>query len=245
MRTLWLLSSAALSALAAARATAEGPAAPPAPGLETAPAATPGTAPATPGTAPGAPGTAPGAFEAAPESGRILVLVAKKGVFSAFAHDHRFLVAAWHATAQVSESDPARAKVEVVLEAASLHDREEGLSESDRAKVDEKAAGPDVLDAARHPEITWRSEKVTLDPAEPGGRVRGTAHGQLTMHGVTRPVVVAFDARREGGGWRVEGKGRLKQSDFGIEPFSGFLGTVGVEDEVGIEVALTLRPAGR
>ncbi len=34
----------------------------------------------------------------------------------------------------------------------------------------------------------------------------------------------------------------MKQSDFGIKPFSGFGGTVRVKDEMSVEISLTLRP---
>jgi len=182
-------------------------------------------------------------LEATPAGGRILVHVFKKGLFSGFAHDHHFEVTGWRATAELPGGDPSRSSVGVVLAAGSLRDRQEALSDADRAKVDAQAAGPDVLDAAHHPEIAWRSERVTLGPGAGGDRLRGTASGQLTLRGRTRPVDVAFEAEREGETWRVRGKGRLRQSDFGITPFSGFLGTVGVEDEIEIEVALTLRPA--
>lgn len=206
MRTLWLVSSAALSAFVGAPAAAAG-------------------------------------LEATPATGRILVHAFKKGLFAGFAHDHHFEVTRWRVTADVPEGDPSRLSVEAILAAGSLRDRQGALSDADRDEVDAKAAGPDVLDAAHHPEIAWRSEGVVLDPeAGKDGRVRGTIHGRLTMHGQTRPVDVAFEAQRLGGAWDVRGTSRARQSHFGISPFSGFAGTVGVKDEVEIEIALTLRP---
>lgn len=206
MRTLCLLSFAALSAFAGSPAAAAG-------------------------------------LEATPASGRIRVHVFKKGLFAGFAHDHHFEVTEWRVTADVPEGDPSRLSVEAVLAAGSLRDRQGALSDADRAKVDSQAAGQDVLDAARHPEIAWRSVGVVLDPeSKRDGRVRGTVHGRLTMHGRTHPVDVAFEARRLGQAWDVRGTGRARQSDFGISPFSGFAGTVAVKDEIEIEIALMLRP---
>ncbi|HEU4383519.1 MAG TPA: YceI family protein [Anaeromyxobacteraceae bacterium] len=223
MRTLSLLTSAAITALAAMTGS-EGAAGP--------------EGPAAPASA--------SRLEATPASGRIVVHVFKKGLFSGFAHDHHFEVTKWRASADVPEGDPSRLSLEAVFDAGSLRDRQPSLSDADRAEVDATAAGKDVLDAARHPEIAWRSERVTLDrPGGGDGAARGTAHGQLTLRGRTRPVDVAFEARRERDAWQVKGKARAKQSDFGISPFSGFLGTVGVEDELEIEIALTLRPAAR
>jgi polyisoprenoid-binding protein YceI len=129
-----------------------------------------------------------------------------------------------------------------VLAADSLRDRQTALSDADRRKVDGQAAGPDGLDAAGHPEVAYRSTGVTLDGGAGEGvaSARGTLHGELSLRGRTRPVDVAFEAERGPGGWRVRGRARLKQSDFGIEPFSGFAGTIGVKDEVEIELAILL-----
>lgn len=182
-------------------------------------------------------------WEARPGGGdRIVVHVFKKGVFSALAHDHHFEVTQWRAAADVPDGKPASASVEVALSADSLHDRQERLSEKDRRKVDAQAAGPDVLDAQHHPRIEFRSERFDSDKAAGSEHVRGTLHGTLTIRGQSVPAAVAVDADRGGGAWRVRGKARVKQTAFGIKPFSGFAGTVGVKDELEIELALTLRP---
>jgi polyisoprenoid-binding protein YceI len=178
-----------------------------------------------------------------PETGRVVVNVAKRGLFSAFAHDHAFEVTRWRARGDVPGGDPARAAVEVVLEAASLRERNDALSADDRKKVESQTAGREVLDAERYPEITWRSESVTLDAAAgAGARVKGTMHGALTLHGATRPVDVPFDAELQADGWRVRGKARFKQSDFGIAPFSSMGGAVAVKDAVEIVLDMALRP---
>ncbi len=186
-----------------------------------------------------------GSFEARPGGGdRIVVHVFKKGAFSAFAHDHHFEVGKWHATAEVPDGEPARASVDVALSAGSLHDRQERLSDADRRKVDAQAAGPDVLDAQHHAEIEFRSERFEPERGGAPEHVRGTLHGTLTLRGRGAPADVAVEADRDGKAWRVRGKARVKQTAFGIKPYSGFAGTVGVKDELEIEIALTLRPRG-
>jgi len=184
-------------------------------------------------------------LEAGPEDGRVRIHVAKKGLFSAFAHDHDFEVTRWRAEAELPGGDAGRATVEVSLQADSLRDRHEGLSDGDRRKVDAQAAGPEVLDAASHPEIVWRGARVALAPvvgAAPES-IHGKAIGSLTLRGRTRPVEVALDGDPDGEGWRVRGRATFRQSDFGIRPFSGFGGAVGVKDEVALTFELTLRPA--
>jgi polyisoprenoid-binding protein YceI len=183
-------------------------------------------------------------FEALPAADGIRVHVAKSGLFSGFAHDHDFEVTRWRGSAAIPDRDPGRASVELILEADSLRDREKGLSSGDRRKVEAQAAGPEVLDAARAPEITYRAERVSLDPRSgaDAGPARGTLHGQLTVRSRTRPVDATFEAERTADAWQVRGRARFKQSEFGIKPFSGYGGTVSVKDEIEVTFALTLQP---
>lgn len=186
-------------------------------------------------------------WEATPGPGsRIDVHVRKKGLFSGFAHDHHFEVTRWRATADLPGGAPAVRSIDVVLSADSLHDRQQRLSEEDRRKVDAQAAGPEVLDAAHHPRIEFRAGPVALEAAPGDGeRLHGTAHGTLTLRGRDVPADVALTAERRADEWRVRGEARVRQSALGIEPFSGFGGTVGVKDVLEIEIALTLRRARR
>jgi polyisoprenoid-binding protein YceI len=191
-----------------------------------------------------APAARAASWEAIPASSRIVVHVYKKGIFSAFAHDHAFEVTRWRATADLGGGDPASAAVEVVLSASSLHDTQRKLSASDRRKVDAQAAGPEVLDAEHHPQIVFRSQRVELEPAGDDRRAhaRGTLHGTLTLRGQSVPAAVHFEGNSGPDAWHIHGRARVKQSELGIKPFSGFGGTVGVKDELEIELELLLRP---
>lgn len=180
-------------------------------------------------------------LEAGPSDGHVVVHVRKAGLFSAFAHDHRFEVTGWHATADLPDGDPREATLLVVLSAASLRDTEPGLSDADRRKVDAQAASREVLDAADHPRIEFRSERIDVGPsAAASDRTRGTLRGILTIRGRSVRVDVPFQAERAKGSWRVNGTARVNQSALGIRPFSGFGGTVKVKDELTVEFAFTL-----
>lgn len=186
-------------------------------------------------------------LEASPgPASRITVHVFKRGLFSGFAHDHHFEVGAWRATARVPDRDPGATSVEVVAQAGSLHDRQERLSEADRRKVDAQAAGPEVLDAEHHPRVEFRATRLELAPRDGDGpdHVRGVLHGTLALRGRSAPVDVRVEADRVREGWSVRGRAKVRQSAFGIRPFSGFGGTVGVKDELEIELnlALSARP---
>lgn len=185
-------------------------------------------------------------LELAPVDGGLRIHVRKRGLFAAFAHDHDFEVTRWEGRVDRAAGDPSRATVTVTAAADSLRDREKGLSDGDREKVEAQTAGPAVLDAARSPEIVYRAEGVAVPAPEASDRApqEGVLHGELTLRGRTRPVDASYRAERDGDGWRLKGKARFRQSDFGVKPFSGAGGTVGVKDEVEVTFAVTLRPPG-
>jgi polyisoprenoid-binding protein YceI len=153
------------------------------------------------------------------------VRVFKAGVLSAFAHDHE--IAAPIASGTV---DTTARKVELRTKAASLKVEDKEASEKDRAQIQSTMTGPEVLDVERHAEIVFRS--TSAESAGGGWQV----HGELTLHGQTRPVVV--EVREEGG--HYIGTARLKQSDFDIKPVKVAGGTVRVKDEVRIEFNIVL-----
>ncbi len=168
------------------------------------------------------------------------VLVRKAGALSAFGHDHDFAPERWRADASL---DPVRGmdlRVDLVVEAGSLHDHERGLSSKDRAKVERQAAGPEVLDAVSFPEIRYRGAASGLRVA-PDGTFSGVLHGTLALHGASRPLDVPFEARPLGSGYLASGAASFRQSDFGIRPFGTAMGTIRVRDEVRVEFQLAFK----
>lgn len=160
----------------------------------------------------------------------VLIRVYKAGLFSAFAHNHE--IAAPLAAGQVVlTGDPA---VDLRFETGSLHVLDPGSSSEDRAKIQQTMLGPEVLDAARFPEIDFRSRRV--ETTSPG---HWRIEGDLTLHGVTHPVALAV--AEDGGVY--QGSVSLRQSQFGIRPIRLAGGTVKVKDQVRIEFAIRLVPA--
>jgi polyisoprenoid-binding protein YceI len=188
-------------------------------------------------------GAAAASWRAVVEKSQITLHVYKKGLLSGAAHDHHFVPATWRATASFDEAKPSDIRVELVIAADSLRDRQPELSSDDREKVNRQAAGKDVLDAAHHPEIRFTASGGLEPAAAAPTRVDGVLSGTLALHGRERTVPVRVVAKKAGGGWWAHGSAKFKQSDFGIEPYSGFLGTIAVKDEVQLDYELFLAPA--
>jgi polyisoprenoid-binding protein YceI len=154
------------------------------------------------------------------------VHASKAGVFSALGHDHE--ISAPIASGTV---DAAEGKVELRVNAAALRVLDPTASEKDRAEIQSTMLGPEVLDAQTHAEILFRSSSV-----EQTGGGHWRVHGNLTLHGNTRPVQVEL---HESNGHYV-GTSELMQTDFGIKPVKAAGGTIRVKDEVRIQFDIQL-----
>ncbi len=138
-------------------------------------------------------------------------------------------------------ANPAAQSVTATLDAGSLQTNYP-TPELDFDALIEK----EFLDAATYPKITFVSTKV-----EPTGPRTARVTGDLTLHGVTRPVVLetTFNGGYKAGkmdpsGARVgfSARGVFRRSDFGIAyglPAPGTTMGVGDEVEVSIESEFT------
>ena len=134
--------------------------------------------------------------------------------------------------------DPAGSSVHAVIDAASIDTRE--------PQRDAHLRSPDFLDVERFPTIEFRSTKVAR--ADDGYAVTG----DLTIHGVTRPVVLTVEAtddeiRDHVGNVKRAATARTKinRKDFGL-PWNVALETGGfvVGDEIRIEIDVELLHQG-
>ncbi len=87
-----------------------------------------------------------------------------------------------------------------------------------------------VLETKQYPEISFRSTQVTVRPTPDGFSVR--LMGDLTLHGVTRPVRIPAIVTLNGNDLRARGEFELQRSDFNVKATSAFHGTVRVRDKL-------------
>jgi YceI-like protein len=164
---------------------------------------------------------APSSAQAAKQS-TITIHVHKTGLFSAMGHNHTVV-------APVHESliDPKGMTAEIVVLSRDMKVTDTDVSEKDRAQIQADMLGPKVLNAEKFPEIRFKSTHI--QPAG-AGHVRVT--GTLELHGVRKEVTLEMT----GGGDHYQGKTKLKQTDFGIQPISAGGGTVKVKDELDLDL---------
>jgi polyisoprenoid-binding protein YceI len=134
-------------------------------------------------------------------------------------------------TVTVDGNDPTTAKIDATIDASSINTRVE------RRDADLKS--PDFLDVAKYPTITFKSTKV-----EAAGTGKWKVTGDLTLHGVTKPVVLDVEGtgtpiKDPFGNTRAGASAttKINRRDFGIN-YSKTLdaGGVMVGDEVSIMI---------
>ena len=123
-------------------------------------------------------------------------------------------------TLNLDAKAPARSSFEIHVPVNSVSTTSDKLTDELKSSA--------WLDAAADPEITFKSLKVT-----PIGHSYALAYGNLTLHGVTRPM--ALKVRLVGAGINPLDKkytvgfdlsGTIKRSDFGVKTYVPLIGDV-------------------
>jgi polyisoprenoid-binding protein YceI len=179
-------------------------------------------------------------FTADASSGHIIVHAVKAGLLSGLAHDHRLLAERWRADAGWDLEGSGAFDLRIVVDASSLRETATRLGEASRALIGREVAGPEVLDARKFPEIRVRAAGTLASPPRGEEEREGELRAEVTLRGETRPLPVAFRLTASGAGFRARGTVLLRQTDFGMTPFTTAMGTIGVDDELRIEFDLLL-----
>ncbi|MFT3928289.1 MAG: YceI family protein [Myxococcales bacterium] len=133
----------------------------------------------------------------------------------------------------LDEADLSKSTVELTIDVNSV--------DTNNADRDKHLKSPDFFDAAKFPQITFKSTKIK----KAGKAFKVT--GDLTMHGVTKPVTLDVELSNpitNPWGKQVRGvkvKGKLNRQEFGVS-FSKALETGGlvVGDEITLNIKLEL-----
>jgi hypothetical protein len=109
--------------------------------------------------------------------------------------------------------------------------------ETDRAtaqKVTNNMLGPQVLNVASFPTATFAATSIKKQRDLKEGAAEYLLEGDFTLHGVTQKIrFTALDEPKKG--WHhLRGRFAIRQTDFGITPFTTALGAVGVANELTI-----------
>jgi hypothetical protein len=175
----------------------------------------------------------------------ITVLLFKEGLFSGFAHNHVLVGSDLSGEILLTggQTPHATAKLALPVEAFRVdwpeHRIREGLSEDmseeDRLEIRAAMLGPGQLHAAKYPRITAVLERVEGEwPAV-------TAWVLIRIRGGEKRLAIPLLADLSGDLLTAEGEFEVRHSDFAIEPYSSYLGTVAVQDRFQVRFRIQAR----
>jgi polyisoprenoid-binding protein YceI len=142
---------------------------------------------------------------------------------------HRLTIAmtSWRAKVQWTGEHPTAVKLAVGVDSLKVLRGQGGvkaLSAPEKALASANALKS--LDAQRFPEIQFDAHEI--DPIDGGYRLTGA----LQIHGRSRDHVVDLQVEDMGETWRISCQTEVRQTDFGINPYSMLMGSMKVADAV-------------
>jgi polyisoprenoid-binding protein YceI len=183
--------------------------------------------------APQVPNLQAGNYVLGPADGTLSVRTRRTGAAAKAGHNLLFHVTSWEARLAVG-GDASASSLEVDVDATSLRVIEgtggmQALGDDDKANIQE-TVDAEVL---KRQAVTFRSTEV--QPAAGGGGLG--VRGELTLLGTTRPL--AFDVTAGADG-TLTAVAVVKQSDWGMKPYSTLFGALKVVDDVEVEIEVHL-----
>lgn len=163
----------------------------------------------------------------------VLIQVGKGGLFSFAAHDHEVAAPAVAGSIVLDQTDVTKSKVSLEFNATALKVTGKGEPAEDVPEVQAAMLSDRVLDVRQYPTITFRSNRVSL-VNKAADRLTLNVAGDLTLHGMTRPVTTRVEVSLKDASLTATGTARIRQTDFGIKPVTAGGGTVKVKDEIDV-----------
>jgi len=166
-------------------------------------------------------------YRLGPDDGTLSVRTQRTGAAAMAGHNLLIHATRWDATIELG----AATRVEIEVDGSSLRVIDgsggmQALQDEDIENI-EQTIDDEVLHGRP---VTFRSAEV--EPQGAGLHVRG----ELTLNGKSEPLAFDLAITADGG---LEAVAVVKQSDWGMKPYSGLFGALKVVDEV--EVAIEAR----
>lgn len=160
-----------------------------------------------------------------PDAAKLTVRTGKTGAASKAGHNLVIEVTSWNATVEIGE-DGAPRTIALVADSASLRVLEgtggiQALGDEEKDAI-RQTINDDVLKGGT---IEFRS--TGIEPTPDGGRL--SVRGELELLGARRPIAFELLVGEDG---RLTGEATVKQTEWGIKPYSALFGTLKVTNEV-------------
>jgi polyisoprenoid-binding protein YceI len=168
-----------------------------------------------------------GTHKLGPDNGTLTVKTGRSGAAAKAGHDLIIEVDSWEATLTIGE-DPSQSSLTVDADSNSVRVVDgsggiQALGDDDKKNIKE-TIDKDVL---KKEDIQFRSTSVQ------GGDGNLTVEGDLTLRGKTNPITFDLAVGDDG---KVSGSAVVKQTNFGMKPYSALFGALKVADDVTVVI---------
>ena len=169
-----------------------------------------------------------------PDRGRILLRTFRDGLAAQAGHDLTIEATRWSGDLVVNDDlSPASLEVRIDLGALVVREGTGGVKPlTDRDRREMAVTARKVLGTDQHPEAVFAAD--SFRPAADGG---GEISGTFTLRGQSRPLRLQV---KQTGTDRYHAETQVVQSDYGIKPYTAFLGALRVRDAVDAAIELDL-----
>jgi len=183
-----------------------------------------------------------------PARSQVRILAFRAGPAARFGHNHVLTSPAFQGFVHMPPGGAAPARMDLVfrLDALAIDEASQraALGAGFAGVVDEEAKrgtrehmlGEDNLQAERFPFVTVHSVAISGEAPVLAARVL------VGLHGVERECTLPVRVEGLPGTLRARGSLVLRQSDFGVKPYSAFGGLISVADEVVVEFEVVGEP---
>jgi polyisoprenoid-binding protein YceI len=177
----------------------------------------------------------PGRHELGPQNASLRIETKRRGAAAKAGHDLLIEVGSWQGKLEIGD-DPGQNSLVLSADSGSMEVIEgtggiKALTDEDKVEI-KKTLEAEVLQPGQ---VEFKSTAVT--PINDGERLK--VSGELSMNGNVHPLDFELELRPDGA---VSARATVKQSDWGIEPYSGLFGTLKVRDEVEVVGEASLSP---
>lgn len=154
---------------------------------------------------------------------------------------HRLTIAmnSWHATVAWSDGEPSEVHMTVDVDSLEVLGGEGGVTPlSGPEKLLARSNALKVLDVKRFPQIVF--DTTAIERTDTAYRLAGT----VQIHGTARDIAVDLSVEDSGDVWRMSADVDVRQTDFGLKPYSMLMGAMKVADAVTVSFSAQRAKSG-
>jgi polyisoprenoid-binding protein YceI len=165
-----------------------------------------------------------------PKKSDLMVRAFSGGVLWFKGHDHFVRPGDYSGEVELTPGAITPASLVLTIRAASVEETRPIFTPPQK-KIINKELNDIVLEPAKYPEIVFKSTDVT-GKLNDSGHYEAKIGGDLTLHGVTRHIVIPADVTIEGNTLRARGELDFDRSSFNVKATSAMHGTIRVRDKL-------------